>query len=79
LHPRQTAWQPEKIFRQTAPRKSTYQAILPIIFFISSTENARKVSDRTLPREQTLKDSAVAPSSSGASQTTTTSRLPSVQ
>src|SRR6516225_2850990 len=46
--------------------------------FISSKENARRVSERTLPREPTLKDSAVALSSSGASQTATTSWLPSV-
>src|SRR6516164_10140866 len=46
--------------------------------FISSKENARRVSERTLPREPTLKDSAVALSSSGGSQTSTTSWLPSV-
>jgi hypothetical protein len=46
------------------------------MLFISSNENARKVSDRTLPREQTLKDSGVALSSSDASQIATTSLLP---
>jgi hypothetical protein len=57
----------------------TAQSILPRIFFISSKENARTVSERTLPRELTLSDSAVAASSSGASQIATTSRDPSVQ
>src|SRR3990170_1150906 len=42
------------------------QTILPRIFFISSKEKARSVSGRTLPREQTLNESAVAASSSGA-------------
>src|SRR5262245_58969868 len=55
------------------------QTILPRIFFISSNENARSVSERTLPREATLSESAVAVSSSGASQIATTSRDPRVQ
>jgi len=58
---------------------TTIQIILLSMLFISSNENARKVSDRTLPREQTLKDSAVALSSSDASQIATTSLLPSIQ
>ena len=43
------------------------QTILPRTFFISSNENARRVTDRTLPREPTLAASANALSSSGAS------------
>src|SRR4029453_4303180 len=53
--------------------------MLPRMRVISSKEKARNVSERTWPREQTLKDNAVALSSSGASQTATTSWLPSVQ
>ena len=48
---------------------TTSQTILLRIVFISSNEKARSVWERTLPREQTLKESAVAASSSGASQT----------
>jgi hypothetical protein len=55
------------------------QTILLRTFFISSKENARSVSERTLPREATLSESAVAVSSSGASQIATTSCAPSVQ
>src|SRR5262245_2335044 len=55
------------------------QTILPRTLFISSNENARRVSDRTFPREPTLNASADALSSSGASQIATTSWLPSVQ
>ena len=52
-------------------RESRFRKVgetLPILArmrFISSKENARRVSERTLPREQTLKDSAVALSSRG--------------
>jgi hypothetical protein len=55
------------------------QTILPRINFISSNEKARSVWERTLPREETLKESAVAASSSGPSQTAMTSYRPSVQ
>ena len=48
-------------------------------FFMSANEKARSVSDRTKPREETLSKSAVAVSSSGASQMVTMSCLPSVQ
>jgi hypothetical protein len=58
---------------------TTIQIILLSMLFISSNENARRVPDRTLPREQTLKESAVALSSSDASQIATTSLLPSIQ
>ena len=34
------------------------QTILPRIIFISSNEKARSVWERTLPREETLKESA---------------------
>ena len=54
---------------------TTSQTILLRIVFISSNEKARSVWERTLPREQTLKESAVAALSSGASQTAMT-RLP---
>ena len=64
-----------------APRLplNSSQTILPSTFFISSSEKARSVSERTLPRDETLSTSAVAVSSSGASNTTTVSWLPSVQ
>ena len=55
------------------------QTILPRIVFISSNEKARRVWERTFPREQTLNESAVAASSSGASQIAMTSYWPSVQ
>src|SRR3974390_115582 len=64
--------------RRSSPTSAS-QTILLSIVFISSNEKARKVSDLTLPREQTLKENAVALSSSGASHTATTSWLPSVQ
>ncbi|MGB6196778.1 MAG: hypothetical protein WBF49_10600, partial [Methyloceanibacter sp.] len=38
------------------------QTILPRIVFISSNEKARRVWERTFPREQTLNESAVAAS-----------------
>ena len=48
---------------------TTSQTILLRIVFISSNEKVRSVWERTLPREQTLKEIAVAALSSGASQT----------
>ena len=65
--------------QRPTPLGEMAQTILPRIFFISSKENARIVSERTLPREATLRESTVAVSSSGASQMATTSRDPSVQ
>jgi hypothetical protein len=52
-------------FSAGLPTKS--QTILLMIVFILSNEKARSVWERTLPREETLKESEIAASSSGAS------------
>ena len=74
---RQPVSSSEGQFTRLVVGATTLQTILPRIFFTSSKEKARRVWERMLPREQTLNESAVAASSSGASQIAMTSYAPS--